>query len=308
MNSLLRWEGEVVNKRVSLYKDTRGVTMLSYIINHECNNNCLFCAFSPRFRRLREPSTEEIIEFINQTSKNAPNVFYITGGEPTIRKDLFLIFDEIKNKLPNTSVALTTNARMFCYEHYAKKLKDVNLSKLSVYVNLSGHESETHDRITRMPGSFDQTIRGIRNLLKYKINVEVRVMFHKINYRHLPEIAKYLAVNFSEISKVVFAAPCIAGNAWINKSLLKVRYSEVAPYLEEAIDILLKNGTNPRIFSLPLCILKEEYRKFAKMKILYRKRIKLLSRCKLCRLLDDCFGIWGCYLDEFGDKEFKPIR
>jgi MoaA/NifB/PqqE/SkfB family radical SAM enzyme len=197
---------------------------------------------------------------------------------------------------------------MFCYEDYTKRLIDLKLPKFGIYANLSGHIPELHDKITNAPGSFTQTIAGIENLLKYNVNVEIRIVINRINYKFLPQIAEYLSIKFPNIPTIAFIAMNIVGNARINAKKVSIRYDEMVPYLERALDIILAKKINTRLYSFPLCVLKQKYRKFAKRIIFYKDKVQFLPQCEYCKCRKMCFGIWKSYIKEINDGEFKAIN
>ena len=43
-----------------------------------------------------------------------------------------------------------------------------------------------HDAISRVPGSYDQTMEGIGNLQDYPVNVLTNTVLTRLNYAHLP--------------------------------------------------------------------------------------------------------------------------
>lgn len=44
-------------------------------------------------------------------------------------------------------------------------------------------------------GTFDETVRGILNLKRQGVLVEVRVVVHKQTYDRLPQLARFIARN-----------------------------------------------------------------------------------------------------------------
>ena len=75
-------------------------------------------------------------------------------------------------KKPGAEVALLTNCRLFSNEKYINKLVEARPVRFKVVTTLYGHNSILHDNITKTPGSFQQQINGIRNLIKYGIFIE----------------------------------------------------------------------------------------------------------------------------------------
>jgi len=53
-------------------------------------------------------------------------------------------------------------------------------------------------------GTFDETVRGILNLKRQGVLVEVRVVVHKQTYDRLPQLARFIARNLTFVDQVVW--------------------------------------------------------------------------------------------------------
>jgi len=86
----------------------------------------------------------------------------LTGGEPLLRRGLLELIHELGNLRTLADqpleVALTTNGHLL--EGLAVRLKDAGLQRVTV--SMDAVDQGTFERITRIPGSFDQVLRGIR--------------------------------------------------------------------------------------------------------------------------------------------------
>jgi len=63
-------------------------------VGFSCNNNCLFC-FIPK--KTIDRNTREIKNTLLQCKIDGVEKIVITGGEPTIRKDIIQILEYAKN-------------------------------------------------------------------------------------------------------------------------------------------------------------------------------------------------------------------
>ncbi|MCD6368089.1 MAG: radical SAM protein [Candidatus Aenigmarchaeota archaeon] len=283
--------------------------MTDYPFTFKCNNNCITCINNTEIvSKRRDPPVDEIKRVIDRIDPRV-DYFGVGGGEPTLSEHFFDLLRYARKKHPNLYIFITTNGRMFHYEEFAKKLADLQLGNFLVAVALYGHTPELHDFITRVRGSFEQTISGIENLLKHKIPVEIRVIINRFNYKHLPEIAMLVSKRFPKIKRFVFVNMKYTGNAFINREKVFVRISEVVPYALEGVKILKGVGINTRLYHFPLCILPEEYREIAKgVTKAEEEELTFVKACEECKLRDQCPRIWKTYVALFGEEEFKPIR
>lgn len=83
-----------------------------------------------------------------------------TTGEPTLSPLLPWLLRVAADE-GYVERALITNGRRLADPAYLDRLLDAGLNLLTVSIH--GHDPRAHDRLTRAPGSFAQTLRGMRN-------------------------------------------------------------------------------------------------------------------------------------------------
>lgn len=271
-------------------------------IGQICNNSCVMCTTI----RTKDRSAKqylipkaEILSKLDQIQR--PEYIAFTGGEPTIRQDLIEIINYARMRFPEVEIKLLTNGRMLIYADYCKKLISSGIDTFIIPIH--AHEQGLHDFITRSKGSFKQTIRGIKNITRFNVNVEIRIVIHGLNYPFLPEIAEL--INRFSNCKVVFLYFDIIGSAYLNKEKLVIPISKVSPYLQDALDILNKEVM---IYHVPPCTIQQDYRKYLAGKTVEDRRITFLDSCSRCLVMDKCCGIWKTYAKIIGTDEFKPIE
>lgn len=245
--------------------------------------------------------------FIDNLDTDKHNTLGIGGGEPTIFKNFFKVLKYARKKHPDLLLFIVSNGRMFSYEKFTKKLVNSNLEPLRLGIAFYGHNSSIHDKITRVNGSFEETVQGVRNLLKFGIETEIRMIIQKANYKNLIDFAKFVKNNFPEVFRVVFVNMKYTGNAYLNRNKIKVRISDVVPYAEEGVDFLIKEGLNVRLFHFPLCMISKKFWEIAEG-VTKNEELTFVDKCDLCKVKARCPMIWTSYLKLFGEKEFQPIE
>ena len=283
--------------------------MTDWPITFRCNNNCISCILDTHFysRLQSDIPLKQIIDVIG-SMKEKNNYLGVSGGEPTLRKEFFDILSYARKKHPDLYIFIVTNGRMFSYKSFTKKLADLDLGNYMVGVALYGHNREIHEKITRARNSFKQTVKGIKNLLSFNIPTEVRIIISKLNYKILPKISEFIVNNFKGVDRVVFINMKYTGNAFLNRNKIFVRVRDVAPYAEQATDILLESGFNTRLYHFPLCIIKRKYWDLAKGVTKDKRELCFAPQCKECIKKQDCPMIWKTYFELAGAEEFKPIK
>jgi len=285
------------------------------VVTRKCVNDCLFCTEADR-RHLPEPTMEELKKILAVDCRSFPSIVF-SGGEPTLRKEIFELVEYAKDF--GYHVKLFTNGRLFANPEIAEKMAKAGLD--SVLVPVHGHNPAIHDKITQRPGSFEQTIAGMKNLASNNVEVQVKIIPNKVNYQHLAEWASFVASLPYHI--VGMDMLVVSGNALKNKDIVSIKLSIMAPYIEKAIDILAAAGKELYVGSLPLCLVQPKYRSYIK-----NDRIKteinvgtgqkkeaiitnpgeiLMPVCQRCLIKDKCPGTWAAYFKAYGESELKPI-
>lgn len=235
------------------------------------------------------------------------DVFSLTGGEPTLNSELLSIMQMLKQVSPDSKINLLTNGRMLSYPSFAKQLYRLGFN-FDLTIPLHGHNALLHDSITRTPGSFAQTLSGIRNILKFKKpadRVEIRIVIHRLNYTSLSRITKFINSAMGKIDRLVYIFFEIEGLACINYSKLKLTYSRLRPYINDVCGFL-SLFPDVRFYHFPLCVVPREifphvWRSLPAYEVTFPKK------CFGCVLKNACLGIHKGYLRFEGSQEFKPI-
>ncbi|HOU54785.1 MAG TPA: radical SAM protein [Myxococcota bacterium] len=130
-------------------------------VTYECINECEFCAVANRVRRpIPWPRLQEILRHHREAGIEHLD---IDGGEPTLHPHLLEAL-RLARDLGYREINVTTNGRRLADPAVARALLDAGVT--SVLVSLHGDVPEVHDGITGRPGSFRETLAGLRNLVR----------------------------------------------------------------------------------------------------------------------------------------------
>jgi pyruvate-formate lyase-activating enzyme len=301
---------------------SRGEKKRAFIIlTRKCINDCLFCSEKLRMD-WPVPSNKEVKEILDKDCKSFSYIVF-SGGEPGLREDICELIKYAKDL--GYYVTLFSNGRLFSNLEFAKRVAAAGLD--SILIPLHGYPAEIHDAITQQPGSFEQTVSGIKNLVSFKVKVIVKIIPNKINYKNLDQLASFVSSLSASgyTNTVAFDMLSLVGSALKNKDIISTKLSNMAPYIEKAIDVLAgsKNNLGIHINSLPLCLIDRKYWKYIQnsrlkeeIKIgLDEKKMTVPSytgqaiapSCKGCIMQEKCPGTWPTYFEVYGDKELKPI-
>jgi len=150
-------------------------------ITYRCNERCVHCYLDHEDHG--EMTTAEIKRVLGEMAE--AGVFFLTlsGGEIFMRPDFFEILEEARRLM--FSVKLKTNAVMI---RQAKAERIAALGVESVQISVYSHIAETHDGITKLPGSFKRTLDGARMLVAEGVRVSFANVLMKHNANDYPEV------------------------------------------------------------------------------------------------------------------------
>ena len=276
----------------------------AFFITEKCNSNCVMCP-SPDFSRKRGNSMEieDLITIASHIPSDTAHIT-VTGGEPfMIGKSIFRLFDYCKEKFINTEFLILTNARIFAVNEYCELLKHSIPLHSMVGVPIHGSCAEIHDSLTRVDGSFKQTMIGLQRLHSLGIPIEIRVVVCKANLKDLETIARLISSQFNKVDHVSIMAMEMTGNAFLNADMLWVPYRESFKYIRPAINLLINAGIDVRLYNYPLCTVEPENRLIC-AKSISSWKIRYTPKCEVCSIKESCGGIFaGSYRLECDEIE-----
>lgn len=173
----------------------------------------------------------------------------LTGGEPTMYRNVPTICGFLR-KVGFQRLELQTNGRKFSELQFAGELASCGTSH--AFVSLYGHCPSVHEEITRVDGSFRQTLLGIHNAVEAGIRTQVNFVVSRETLPHVEAFARWAVQQFPNFS-IRFSLCCRKGRAVANGST--VTFQECMPTLRDAISTALDGGLELTTQYIPLCLL-----------------------------------------------------
>lgn len=120
-----------------------------------CNCGCLGCPLP------RGEGTEEVdpLARLERLARAGADGVRVGGGEPTLAPALPAVL--ARAAALGVRATLATNARLLAYPQLVRRLAGAAPARLVTF--FLGHDAVRHDAATRAPGSFEQTLAGVRN-------------------------------------------------------------------------------------------------------------------------------------------------
>ncbi|HYD46792.1 MAG TPA: radical SAM protein [Terriglobales bacterium] len=198
----------------------RGARKLIMNITYKCANRCVFCATGDRISASLE--WDKINALLRQHRDEGTDQLDIDGGEPTLHPQLIDTI-QLARELGYRSINVTSNGRLLRDRELARNLLQSGITHL--LISLHGGSAAVHDEATGAPGSFEQTVAGIDNVIAARpagVEMGVNVTITRGNVDHLLPLTE-LAVH-KGFEKINFQFITPFGRA----------YEDVVPPIEEA--------------------------------------------------------------------------
>lgn len=296
---------------------------IKILTGYSCNNDCVFCGDKYN-RKIRDKETSEVKREIELGIKQGGKILNLIGGELTIRPDILRLISFAREK-GFGYISITTNGRLLADKKFASRLIKAGVTNMIVTVN--GHNADMQDALANRSGCYEQSFRGIENLLELGFrDIGTNTVILKKNYKNIPDIAEHL-IRW----KVVRAALLYVKTTYDFKKLTP-KISEIYPYIHEFLDMSrLVPKSKWHVLNLPMyCYsynylehmeetkedsesgkdqiefieIRKDYIEAEFKRMIERTKIGI---CRDCAIKDKCIGIQKSYLDNFGNKEVHPV-
>jgi MoaA/NifB/PqqE/SkfB family radical SAM enzyme len=189
---------------IQLLRSTKREKRLGTVIlfvTSRCNAFCRTCFYH---EELNQPGDLTFAQ-IENVSLTMPQItdLWLSGGEPTLRRDLSEIIDTFVRNNGVSRIIIPTNAliKSRVYEVVDRALG--GHPKIDLYLNiaLDGY-GETHDRIRGVPGNWEKALDCIRSLYplkqkyadRFRLNVNTVVCAE--NYTEMEMLSEFIWENF----------------------------------------------------------------------------------------------------------------
>lgn len=292
------------------------VKKVEIVTGFACNNRCLFCSVGNRGEHKKtEEIKKEILKAIEEEKVKEIN---FTGGEPTIRKDIFDLVSFAKNAGAET-VRVTSNGRLFSNDSFTEKIKKAGLS--GAIFSIHGSTAKTHDYLCQVKGAFKQAVKGLKNSEKNRLSIDVNTVITTKNLNELPALAEMVSAKYNA-NFMCLIFPDLAGFILENSDLIPCFEESIEP-IEKTIEVMEKNKKGVWLLNVPMCVLKEkryaascgELRTkmywFENKVNLDEHRLKekiRVKECKKCSIAGKCPGFPEKYIELKGIPKINPVK
>lgn len=202
----------------------RAITDLRISITDRCNYKCVYCRTGNEGAVYAELPIEDYLRIARMFVDLGIEKIRLTGGEPLLRRglpDLLCQLSQLRTLDGKPlDLAVTTNGHLL--EGMAESLRDAGLSRITV--SMDAVDPEKFARITRVPGSYERVLRGIRaakraGLSPVKVNC---VLLRGFNEDQITAFARFSRVE-GVIVRFIEFMPLEEDRLWTPESVVSLR-------------------------------------------------------------------------------------
>src|SRR5450755_4534650 len=163
---------------------------VSIEVTRRCPLDCLHCynnlPMGDQVARSQEMTLAEHCALLDELVAAGTLWLLYTGGEIFARKDFLDIYTEAKKR--GFLITLFTNGTLIT-PRVADHLAEYR--PFSIEITLYGATRETYETLTRVPGSYDRCMKGIRLLLERGLPLKLKTVPTSINFHEVEDMKRF---------------------------------------------------------------------------------------------------------------------
>lgn len=223
-------------------------------MDFRCNLKCEHCMIEGTMDWLRPQSMDNFQQILDRNASTKQwKGLILTGSEVTLRKDLPELA-RLARQHKFDHVRIQTHGMRLASINYCHELVESGVDEY--FVSVTAAEAATHDAITKAPGSFERTIRGLENLDQFENVVTLtNTVVTKRSYQQLPAVVARLR-HLRRLVQMDFWN-YLPMKETDDRDLI-VRHTDVLPHLRHAISMARQYGRAVEVKNFPECLLEED--------------------------------------------------
>ncbi len=162
---------------------------IAWEVTRACAYACVHCRADAQHQRdPHELSTADALRLIDRLADFGSPILIFTGGDPMMRRDLFDLIAHATSK--NLRCSLTPTATALPTVERLEFARQAGIRRIAL--SLDAPSAEVHDSFRQVPGSWERTMRILRNAQQVGISAQVNTTVSRHNLHLLPEMVPFI--------------------------------------------------------------------------------------------------------------------
>lgn len=236
-----------------IYYQNRYVNSVYWSVTGKCNCRCRHCFVDAPDGQFGELSTEEALNIIEQMNACGISSVDLSGGEPFVRKDLWILIDHMLKY--NISIEQVYTNGCLVGESL---LAEFEKRSIHPHFVVSFDGLGWHDWLRGVEGTEKKTLKAIRLLIERGYGVSVSMCVHRGNIGDLKANIEYLnglgvtQVNICGITNTPLWEANNQGNMLSTKEYYEYTMQYIPEYFRSGIKIDVDLGGVIQLFGKPV--------------------------------------------------------
>ncbi len=159
-------------------------------ITEACNLRCIHCYATAGRPLNKELTLGEWQQVIDDLVSAGHLWFTLAGGEPFVKKDLPEILQHLVEKAEQ--VVIITNATLIKERPEVINFISRHRDKISLLISFYSYLPENHERVTMVKGSWQRSVKGIKEVIKRELPYNINIPLCTINEDDLERTLDFL--------------------------------------------------------------------------------------------------------------------
>lgn len=167
---------EKVTEFSSRYGRGESVALIQLQYDYSCNMRCEHCAietYQKHAAQKRKLTPRDVGNLADQADRLGLARFVISGGEPTIFKDL----DDLVAAIGPERFFINCDSNGWLLQEKAEHMKKIGIDRIQL--SIDSLNAEEHDSFRHMPGAFERAINGIEECRRIGLPLYIQTVVTK---------------------------------------------------------------------------------------------------------------------------------
>lgn len=224
-------------------------------VGYDCNERCRFCYYVDDLNNNRTTNwtTAEVKRRLLFGRRMGKIAVDFSGGEPTIRQDIFELI-RYARKLGYTTINLITNGLRASNKEFCQQLVEAGLN--DVLFSIHSPQEREHDYLTSVKGSFKKVIQSLENMKALGMNSRVNYVVSNVNYQSLARMfGLLLPYSVAAVNLIVFNPSETTIVLPDDEGVRIDDYWTISREIKSVLDIYKNRFDTINVRFLPFCLL-----------------------------------------------------